>query len=255
MKFTLEELQLRHSVRAYSGKPVDDDIKSHLKAEITMTNTQEAGMNFQIFFDDATPLQGFRNSYGFFKGVSNYLACVVDNSFPDVYVKAGYYAEKFVMEAQRLGISTCFIGGTYNKNEVKARIRASQQLLFIVAFGYKSDEKPGFVARLAKKIIKRGNKDYRQFYDGDDKLYNCCREKFPWLEDALQAVACAPSSLNKRPCRLYNDSCNGNIRARVDDSNKKNLIDLGIAKFNVEQVAPDGYWEWGNSGAYILDED
>ena len=43
------------------------------------------------------------------------------------------------------------------------------------------------------------------------------------------------------------------IYARVDESNPKNFIDLGIAKFNFEQVAPDGYWEWGNNQPYVPD--
>lgn len=255
MKFSLKELQGRRSVRQYSGKEIGEKVRASLNAEVTLINTQVAGMHFQLFFNDPSPLKGFFNSYGFFKGVSNYLACVVDTSYPDVYEKAGYYAEKFVMEAQRLGISTCFVGGTYNKNEVKARVRASEKLLFLVVFGYKSDAKPSVMARMAVRMIKGGEAktDNRHFYDGDDVQYKKKCEMFPWLEDALKAVACAPSSLNKRPVRLFYMIENKLIYARVDESNPKNFIDLGIAKFNFEQVAPDGYWEWGNNQPYVPD--
>ncbi len=244
---TPEELRKRHSVRAFTDVPISDSDVKALKAEITMTNCHEAGLHFQLFFNEPDPFKGFSRSYGFFINPRNYLACVVDNSFPDTMERAGYYAEQFVMKAVSLGLGTCFIGGTYESLKVKARIRAGEQLLFLVLFGYPAD-KERVTARLLTRLIHRKDHHPRDFFEGDDKEYEKALSFFTWLREGLAGVACSPSSLNRQPVRIKmkgEGKENALICAGVDTKVEKNLIDLGIAKFNFASAA-GGDWEWGN---------
>ena len=47
---TLEELQKRHSVRAYQLRDIDTGVANMLRAEATMITTHEAGQKIQPHF-------------------------------------------------------------------------------------------------------------------------------------------------------------------------------------------------------------
>lgn len=249
----LQLLQSRHSVRSFSPDLVAPEIVKKLKAEITMTNTHEQGMKFQLFTEDPDPMKGFSKSYGAFINPRNYMAAVVDTATPHALERAGYFAERFVVKAVELGLGTCYVGGTYNKEAVKAQLRAGEKILFIVLFGYPVD-KTRFLAKMMTKMVHTKKMHPTQFFEPQDMLNNAL-ELFPMLNTGLEAVACSPSSLNKRPTRLLmkeiGDKCL--LCARVDDSNPKNLIDLGIAKYNFN-FATATECEWGNGAPLIMQE-
>ncbi|MDE6400485.1 MAG: hypothetical protein K2L68_06455, partial [Muribaculaceae bacterium] len=89
----LELLEKRHSVRSYSDKPVATAVLNKIKAAVTMVNTHEQGLKFQVITDDPEPFHGFDKAYGMFSNPRNYIAAVVDTATPDVYERAGYFAE------------------------------------------------------------------------------------------------------------------------------------------------------------------
>lgn len=254
----LKMLCARHSVRAFEERGVAEDILRELKADITMANTHVAGLHFTLITDDPDPFRGFSKSYGVFRNVRNYLACVVDTSFPDYREKAGFYAEQFAVKATSLGLGTCFVGGTYDASSIKVQLRADWKILFVVVFGHPLDnERP--LARLMTRMLHRKDPDARSFFAGTDSEYREACDLFPWLPTALEALACAPSSLNKRPVKIAfrkegsGSTSVGNICAYVDASNPKNLSDLGIAKYNMSAVMPEeGIWEWGNNAPFLL---
>lgn len=249
----LQLLQSRHSVRSFLFDPISKEIVNKLRAEVTMTNTHEQGMRFQIFTDDPDPMNGFSKSYGAFINPRNYMAAVVDTATPHAMERAGYFAEKFVIRAVELGLGTCFVGGTYSQQGVKAQMRAGEKLLFIILFGYPSD-KTRFLAKMMVKMVHAKKMTPEQFFEPVSQLPFAI-ERFPMLKAGLEAVACAPSSLNKRPVRLFLNEESGKVElcAKVDESNPKNLIDLGIAKFNFS-YATSTECEWGNGASLIIDD-
>lgn len=52
---TLQELKDRRSVRNYADMPMTPDQIRTLKAEITLINTHNAGLDFTLITDDGTP--------------------------------------------------------------------------------------------------------------------------------------------------------------------------------------------------------
>lgn len=250
----LELLKDRHSVRNFSDRPIESGAINSLRALVTMINTHEAGMKFQLMLDEGAPFKGFTSSYGVFKGVRNYLACVVDPAFDHASERAGYFAQSFVIRALELGLGACFVSGTYNRDAVGCQMRAGEKLLFVVPFGYPAESGGSLVSRVAVKMMHRKKFELRDFFQGDEENYNLALQRFPWLPAALEAVACSPSARNKRPVRLCYDvlARKSKLCALVDGGNPSNLIDLGIAKYNITAVAPDGEWEWGNCKPYIL---
>lgn len=251
MLYTLDFLQKRHSVRNFSLTPLTEDIKKKLNSEITFINTHEAGFHFCLVTDDSNPFDGFTSSYGFFKNARNYLACVVDKDYPDYQERAGFFAQQLVMKAQTLGLSSCYVGGTYNKNKVNVQLRASWKLLFLVVIGYGNEETPGLMSRLTTRLIHLRKHDAKNFFIGD---VSEAEKDFPSLNDMLEAINCSPSSLNKKPVRLKIETIDGEKRlcAGIESTGEMKLVDLGIAKFNMASIS-DGVWEWGNFSPFYPD--
>lgn len=235
---TLEQLGQRHSVRSYSPEPLPDFILQSLKAEITDINTHEAGMHFQLVVNDDSAFRGFRKSYGFFRNPSNYVAAVVDKSFPYVAEKAGYCAEQIVMKAVKIGLGTCFVGGTFDTASVPVQMRADWKILFVVLLGYPDEGNRRTMDRLMTKMAHRKEPAWQSLYVDKGIPLDAALAKQPALEIALKALLTAPSALNKRPVRLTLDSDNM-IVAFLPEHAKDRKIDLGIAIWNLEAAVGD----------------
>lgn len=248
---TLADLKLRHSQRVFTDKPLPKDIINRIEALITDVNTHEAGVRFELVVDDSGPFNSFLKSYGMFRNVKNYIACVVDHDYAHYLERAGYYGEKLLMNAFCLGLGTCFIGGTYNKDKVTARIRIGEELLYIIAIGYESDKKASITAQLTQYISHIRKLDYKDYLVTDLTMDECF-SAFPLLRDGIEAIACSPSALNKRPTRInIRRTTNEGYKLSlcVPEQNKHQLIDLGIAMYNF-QVAYPGEFQWGNPAKF-----
>ncbi len=128
-------------------------------------------------------------------------------------------------------------------------MRVYEKLPFIDACGLPSEYGPSRIAKLAVKMSHRHQLTARDFFEGDEESYMKATESFSWLNEALEGLACAPSSLNKQPVRIYLDK-EGRLAARSLPADDKSAIDLGIGKFNFAALAP-GEWEWGENAPFI----
>lgn len=240
---TLQQLEDRHSVRSYLPGSLSSELRNSLKAEVTFINTHAVGLNFQLFFDDDSPMKGFRRSYGMFRNATNYLAPVIDPGFDRAEERAGYYAEQFVMKALDLGLGSCFISGTFSRAHVGARMEVYERLPFIVVFGKPGGE-ASTLARMMTKMVHRKARQYRSFFSGSDAEYDEALRKYPWLPVGLKGVACAPSAVNRQPVRIATEKIDGNLKLKAILLKGGTPIDLGIAKFNFQAPLPvSGEWE------------
>lgn len=247
---TLDDLRLRHSVRAYQSVPLSEAQTRSLRAAITDVNTHEAGMHFQLVEDDPEPFRGFSRSYGMIKGARHYIAAVVDRSYPDYMERAGYFGMELVMRAVCMGLDTCFVGGTYSRQHISARVRAGEDLLFLILVGNGSEKGSTVMGSLGKKIARGHKRPVEDFLDTPLPAENV-RELFPKIADALDAVSWAPSSLGKQPVTVHINP-DGVLSMSVPDKKPAQLIDLGIAMFSL-QIAIPGVWQWGNPATFIPD--
>lgn len=236
-------LKERHSVRAYSDKALTDIICNKLNAFATYVNTHESGIRFVPVYRDDSPFRGVGRSYGMFKGVSNYLAVMIDNTFEHALERAGYYAEQFAIEALKLGLGSCFVGGTFSREHVNTQVEVYEKIPFVIPFGYPDVSNTSFMGKLTYKLAHRKTRQPRDFFEGTDSEYSNCKEIFPWLDTALEAVACAPSALNSQPVRLKVAEVMIKTPAGVVQSKPQLMVctinadkyaaELGIAKFNL----------------------
>ena len=65
----------RHSVRAYTDKPIEGKTLEQLRAFIRQSN-ERSGLHMQLVLNDPKAFDGFMARYGKFSGVKNYIALV-----------------------------------------------------------------------------------------------------------------------------------------------------------------------------------
>lgn len=250
--YTLQQLQLRHSVRSYTEEPLSGTGVNALRAAISEVNSYLPGTRFQLIIDDDTPFRGRFGSYGIFRNVRNYVAAVMDTAVANAYEIAGYAGQKVVMAATAHGLGTCFIGGTFSAQNLPVQARAGEKTIYIIAVGHPADANG---KRLGDKLIRsfshRRKMVAADFFDtGKSGLsFEEATKAYPQLAAGLEAVACAPSAMNKRPVRIRVDA-DGAYHAFVPNMTGFTPVDLGIAKFNFEQVVP-GEWERGNDAPFL----
>lgn len=71
----LDLMKERHSVRQYSDKKIDGDVKTKLDTYVASIN-EESGLSMQIFYNEPNCFNSMLAHYGKFSNVKNYIAIV-----------------------------------------------------------------------------------------------------------------------------------------------------------------------------------
>ena len=103
----LELMRSRHSVRRYTDEPLPEDKASALSACIAGLN-EESKLSMQLILNEPAAFGSVISKISSFANVTDYIAIVGKDS-PDLEEKAGYYGEKAVLEATKLGLGTCWM--------------------------------------------------------------------------------------------------------------------------------------------------
>ena len=68
----LQAMRNRHSVRSYTNKPIEGEVKEKLSALIAQCNG-ESGLHIQLVLDEPNAFDSMMAHYGKFSGVRNYI--------------------------------------------------------------------------------------------------------------------------------------------------------------------------------------
>jgi len=234
----LEAIDLRHSRRGYLDTPIAAASIKQLQASIEQY-IKVSGLSIQWIEDGREAFQGFSLGYGMFSGVRSYLAFVGKTSDVNSKEKVGYYGELLVLEATKLGLGTCWIGGTFNRKQCPATIREGETLVCLISIGNVA-EKKGFKENAIYKLAHRGTKSLKELYSSDKQVPS-------WFLEGMKAVQKAPSAINQQP--VYFTYRDGLISAEVKHTDNHQPIDLGIAKLHFE-LGAGGKFEFGNKASF-----
>lgn len=124
-------IMARASRRTYLGTEIAPGALLTLREKITEANT-ESGMNVTWSDDGAAAMSGGK-SYGMFRGVRSMLVLKGVRDLPHLREKTGYYGEILVLEATLLGLGTCWVGGTFDKNALS--VPEGEELICVVPVG------------------------------------------------------------------------------------------------------------------------
>lgn len=209
----LEIMKQRHSVRQYTQQPIEQEKRMVLNEMIASIN-QEAGLHIQMIYDDPKCFDSFMAHYGKFTGVRNYIALVGKKS-PKLDETLGYYGEKLVLQAQELGLNTCWVALTHGKS--KALVGKGEKLVCLISVGY------GITQGTAHK-----NKPLPELCNQTDSMPD-------WFLKGMNAALLAPTAMNQQ--KFYFELLpDGTVKATCGTGFYTKL-DLGIVKYHFEAAS------------------
>ena len=240
----LSAMKKRCSRRKYINRTIDPKYVKQLEDNLTLYN-KESGLNIKLVIGSGAELfNGFRKSYGLFVGVQNYIAMIGSKELPERMEKVGRFGEKIILEATAMGLSSCWVGTSYDKKAATTLCRANDTLDCVIAIGY-SDKKHSLKERMMEYGMHRQNKAKKTLTEAENPVPE-------WFKQGMDAVYLAPTARNLRPFIFkYKDE---QVTASITNPTETAMIDLGIAKFHFELGARVGSWDYGNGGHYYFDD-
>jgi hypothetical protein len=266
----------RYSCRTYLDHPIAAGDREALEACIAQKVRGPLGSSARFGLIAAAPGDESAlkrlGTYGFIKGARGFIIGAVRRG-PGDLEDYGYLLEEVVLEATRIGLGTCWLGGTFTRGSFTSRfggIGRDESIPAVVATGYPGDDG-------AERIRARTEGDRR---NPPDELFFAEE----WMEPlggsgdgsaglaaadgygpALEAVRMAPSATNRQPWRIVRRGSDWHFyMARSKGYGKGSLgfkllriadlqrVDLGIAMCHFELVAREiglrGAWTVADPG-------
>jgi len=244
----LEILNVRRSRRSFDGHRPDPVAVETLR---TLCETFHPFDSARAVMLPDAPQALFLGIVGSYGGVSNApaaLAFIGTNGARGVDAAVGYTGEAIVLEATRLGLGTCWIGGAFSpaKGALLAGAETGERVFAVSPLGYPR-ERIGAKERIIFGFGKpKQRKEIEEFAPGHGS--------WPaWAQAAAAAVRVAPSAMHRQPWMLSMQDGALVVSSRGTDTPKvSKRLDCGIAMLHAELGAHGA----GVSGAWeLLDGD
>lgn len=218
-----EAVKTRHSVRSYTDRRIDGETVGRLTELIDECN-RESGLNIQLCLDDPDTFSGTMAHYGKFLNVRNYIAMVGKND-DGLDEKCGYFGEKIVLEAQQLGLNTCWVALTFSKRKSKrtVKIGSGEKLLLVISLGYGETQGVSHKTKTVAELSKTEG------------------EMPEWFLRGMESAQLAPTAINQQK---FVFELEGDKVKASPGSGFYTKVDLGIAKYHFEIGAGKDGWDW-----------
>ncbi|MGM9670227.1 MAG: nitroreductase family protein [Oscillospiraceae bacterium] len=217
----LEAMESRHAVRSYLDKPIPADVLAALRTEVEACNA-ESGLHIQLVTDEPQAFDGFMAHYGKFSGVKNYFA-LVGKKGAGLDEALGYYGERLVLQAQMLGLNTCWVAMSFSKSKCGAVIDAGEKLVIVIPVGYGTTQG---AAHKSKPM---------------EQLCSVSGAMPDWFRAGMEAAMLAPTAMNQQ--KFLFTLQDGAVQAKATGG-FYSKVDLGIVKYHFEQAAGKETFRW-----------
>lgn len=205
----IEAIRARHSVRAYQNRKIEQEKVAQLKELIEQVNA-EGDLHLQFAEDAGKTFQRILSKVMGLGSAPSVIACVGPDD-DTLEERIGYYGEKIVLAAQRMGLNTCW-AGTFQKNGVPAEVRDGERLVIVIAIGYGENQgKP------------RKSKTPEQVSNAPDVQTD-------WFDFGVEMALLAPTAINQQNY-VIRLSADGSVTF-TDKGGPLSKVDLGIVKYN-----------------------
>lgn len=199
----------RHSVRQYTDKKIEPEKIEILKNKIDEIN-KKSGLDISLCTEEPEAFQANKPSYGSFSGCKNYFVLAAGKGRDE---DIGYYGEELVLLSQTLGLNTCWVALTFEKNKVPVKLSENEKIYDVIALGY---GKTQGVAHKSKPL---------------DKLYRAKGDLPEWFMRGMEAAALAPTAINQQRFIISYENGKVGAKALLGPCSK---TDLGIVKYHFE---------------------
>ena len=218
----LEAIEQRHAVRKYLDRQLIEEAVRGLRAVIDTVNA-ESGLHIQLVLNEPKAFRSGLIRYGGFSNANNYIAMVGPKG-EKLDETCGYYGERIVLEAQRLGLNTCWVGFKVGKVPDAYEILPGEDTALVIAVGYGAN--PGAPHRSKKP----------------EQVSNLTADSPEWFRQGVKYALLAPTAINQQRFRLVLKE-----GSRVLAEKKRGPfsgVDLGIVKLHFALGAGTDNFEW-----------
>ena len=224
---------IRSSQRNFLPRPLSPTQRQQLSKAVSQCN-RRAGLNIRLICDRSEPFSSFSKGAGTIKGVRDYLLFTGPAGDPDLEEKCGYYGEEIILTAAAMGLSSCWVGGTYDRKRCLPLLEQGEELVCVAAVGCPADTAP-----------KAPLPPHR----APEELASGLADAPEWFRAGIRSVQHAPSAMNRQDYRFAFRE-DGTVSACLSGTDSFALVDLGIAKRHFELGAHGGEWTWGDGGIF-----
>ena len=207
----LEAIRARHSVREYTDEPLAADELKWLQGIVDNT-VRESGLNIQLVQSNPEAFDIIAR-FGVISGCSTLLAFVARKRDQDEAI--GYWGQHIVLEAQKMGLNTCWVG-MFSRKKCKAVCPEGMAVRVVIAVGH------GKTAGKPRK--SKTPQDVVSIEPG--------AQKPEWFDVAVEAALLAPTAINRQAFTVVLAS-DGTVRVDVPGKGFTRL-DGGIVRRNIE---------------------
>ena len=209
----------RHSVRQYTDKKIELEKIEILNNKIDEIN-KKTGLNISLCTEEPGAFQANKPSYGSFSGCKNYFVMAAGKGRDE---DIGYFGEELVLLSQTLGLNTCWVALTFEKNKVPVTLKENEKIYDVIALGY---GKTQGVPHRSKPL---------------DKLYRAKGNVPEWFMRGMEAAALAPTAINQQRFIISYENGKVGAKALLGPCSK---TDLGIVKYHFELGAGKENFTW-----------
>ncbi|MFZ7120702.1 MAG: nitroreductase family protein [Eubacteriaceae bacterium] len=252
----LDIIKKRKSIRGYS----DSDLNPYDEKEVgeILKNTYKGlfgnEFSFIMIGEGLNDYKGKIGTYGFITG-RFYCVCAWCKNNKNYLIDYGYTLENIVLSLTKLNISTCWLGGTFNKSNIidalGVRNDNESTIPAIITLGYNDNK-----IKLRHRLISFKPKDKKRkrfnelFLDKD--LKPIVRND---LYSLFEAIQWAPSAVNYQPWRLIIIDNTIHFYNADTKGNPMHYLDMGIAlcHFDGERKYQGLDGEWLKNQEVVID--
>ncbi len=251
----------RRSVRTYTEQvPDKETIEKVVNYMRSITRgpfgnkTRFELLNFEHLKEKETKPLG---TYGIIKGAKLYIAGAVPDT-GHAMEDFGYCMEKLILGLTNLGLGTCWMAGTFKRNNFAKQIKLAENELLpaITPVGYGKDKKSLVDRSLRFAAGSKNRKNWDELFYLNDINTMLNKKNAADYYNMLESVRLGPSGSNKQPWRIIWEKDSNNFHFYLKKTKgygvglgkiKIQNIDIGIAMCHFELVSN----ELGKTGIWL----
>ena len=212
INFSIEEaVTKRYSVRNYKDQGVEPEKRKEIESFVAgLDNPFGKQVDFHFLDNREAKNEEKLGTYGVIKGAKQYIGTTIEADSMAL-VALGYELEALMLYLAHQGMGTCWLGGTFDRNEFAKAMEIDDSKLFpiITPYGYPAAKMHLQEIAMRKMIRADQRKKWNQLFFFNDFQTPLEKEEAGELAFPLEMVRLGPSASNKQPWRilLKDNSC------------------------------------------------
>lgn len=242
----MELIKNRKSTRTFDGRMLEPETKEAFLSCLESLK-QETDVKVRFAYVEVSPDEEKKKlgTYGFISGASQYLVALMDKQESDA-VELGYIFEKAVLHALDLGIHTCWLGGTFKREDFgrAAGMLDHEHIPLVTPLGYELPKMRLKEIGIRKAIGAEKRKPWKELFHNIDINAPLSKDEAGAYEQVLEMVRKGPSASNKQPWRIAKQGSRFHLFLKRNkgygvEGYDIQLNDMGIAKCHFELAAEE----------------